>query len=106
MAAFFGFLAAKFPYDAAGAEFAIKAGVGAGLAEVQALLTISQFMLLAVNARVPVRVKTAFIHAVIIAKRGILPKSRSWAPEILTESFHRTPCFLVSCSHPVLESPH
>jgi hypothetical protein len=58
----FGFFAAEFPDDAARAELAVEAGVGAGAASVQALLAISQFMLLAVNARVPVRVKTAFIH--------------------------------------------
>jgi hypothetical protein len=74
MTALFGFLAAEFPDDAAGPEFAINAGVGAGLAEVQALLAVSQFVLLAVNARVSVRVKTAFIHAVIITKCSSPPK--------------------------------
>jgi hypothetical protein len=40
LAPLFGNLAAEFPDDAAGPEFAIKAGIGAGLAEVQALLTV------------------------------------------------------------------
>ncbi len=70
-----GLFAAEFPDDAAGAEFAIKAGVGAGLAEVQALLAIAQFMLLAPHARVPVRVKAAFLHRLIIAKRATPPKA-------------------------------
>jgi hypothetical protein len=75
-AALLGFLAAEFPNDAARAEFAIEAGVGAGATSVQAFLAVAQFMLLAVNARVPVRVKTAFIHGLIIAKRAIAPKAR------------------------------
>jgi hypothetical protein len=70
----FGFLAAEFPDDAALAKFAIKAGVRAGPTKVQAFLAVSQFMLLAVDARFPVRVKTAFIHKIIISKTAWPPR--------------------------------
>jgi hypothetical protein len=57
--ALLGFLAAEFPDDAAGAELAVEARVGAGLAEIQALLTVAQFMLLAPDCGLALRVKTA-----------------------------------------------
>jgi hypothetical protein len=57
-----GFLAAEFPNDAARAELAVEAGVGAGLAEVQALLAVAVFVLLALDAGGPVGVKTAGGH--------------------------------------------
>jgi hypothetical protein len=62
LAAFLGFLAAQLPDDAAGAEFAVKARVGAGLAQVQALLAIAVFVLLALDAGRPVRVKATGGH--------------------------------------------
>jgi hypothetical protein len=57
-----GFFAAEFPDDAAGAEFAVEAGVGAGLAVVQALLTVGDLHFLAEDTGVPVRVMAAFVH--------------------------------------------
>jgi hypothetical protein len=57
-----GFLAAEFPDDAALAEFAVEAGVGAGFAVVQALLAVGDLHFLAQHAGVPVRVMAAFIH--------------------------------------------
>ena len=59
LAALLGFLAAEFPDDAARAEFAVEAGVGAGPAGVQALLAITDFVLLAHDVGGPLRVKTA-----------------------------------------------
>ena len=61
-----GFFAAQLPNDAAGAKFAVKAGVGAGAADVQAFLAVAELHLLADHAGLPVRVKTAFIHKNII----------------------------------------
>jgi len=58
----FGLLAAEFPDDAALAEFAVEAGVGAGPARVQALLAVGNLHFLADDAGVPVRVMAAFIH--------------------------------------------
>jgi len=95
-----GLFAAEFPDDAFPAEFAVDAGVGAGLAKVQALLAVPQFMLLAGDARFPLRVKTACIHTVIIAKGGDPPKftsgvlglravGRASVPAILKFSGHR-----------------
>jgi hypothetical protein len=57
-----GLLAAEFIDDAAGAEFAVETRVGAGLAVIQALLTVGDLHLLAEHAGVPVRVVAAFIH--------------------------------------------
>jgi hypothetical protein len=82
LTALLGFFAAEFPDDAALAELAVEAGVGTGAASVQAFLTVPHFIFLALHAGLPVRVKTAAIHGVIITKRGILPKSRSWLPGI------------------------
>jgi hypothetical protein len=62
LAALLGLLAAEFPDDAAGAEFAIDAGVGAGPAFIQALLAVAVLHLLAQDAGVPLRVMAAFIH--------------------------------------------
>ncbi len=62
LAALFGFLAAEFPDDAAGTVFAVKARVGAGLAEVQALLAVAVFVFLALHTGGPVRMKTAISH--------------------------------------------
>jgi hypothetical protein len=50
---FLGFLAAEFPDDAAGAEFAVEAGVGAGPASIQALLAVADLHFLADDAGVP-----------------------------------------------------
>ncbi len=61
-AALLGFLAAEFPDDAAGAEFAVEAGVGAGPASVQALLAVAVFVLLAHDASPPLRVKSTITH--------------------------------------------
>jgi hypothetical protein len=55
-------LAAELPDDAAGAELAVKAGVGAGPAVVQALLAVGDLHFLAEDTGVPVRVMAAFIH--------------------------------------------
>jgi hypothetical protein len=55
-------LAAELIDDAAGAEFAVEAGVGAGPAIVQALLAVGDLHFLAEDAGVPVRVVAAFIH--------------------------------------------
>ena len=66
-----GFFAAQFPDDAAGAELAIKTGVGAGFALVQALLAIPEFHLLALHAGLPPWVMTAFspsIHNYSLSK--------------------------------------
>ena len=57
-----GLFAAEFPNDAAGAELAVEAGVGAGLAVIQALLAVGHLHLLAQDTGVPVRVMAAFIH--------------------------------------------
>jgi hypothetical protein len=57
-----GFFAAEFPDDAAWAELAIEAGVGAGPAVIQALLAVGDLHFLAQDAGVPVRVVAAFIH--------------------------------------------
>jgi hypothetical protein len=68
----FGLLAAEFPDDAAGAELAVEAGVGAGPTIIQALLAITDLHLLAGDAGVPLRVMAAFtheFHSVIISKR-------------------------------------
>jgi hypothetical protein len=64
---FLGLFAAEFPDNTAGAELAVNAGVGAGPAGIQALLAVAEFMLLALHASFPLRVKTACIHTVIIA---------------------------------------
>ena len=61
-APFPGLLAAEFPDDAALAEFAVEAGVGAGPAGVQALLAVGDLHFLADDAGGPVRVMAAFIH--------------------------------------------
>lgn len=58
----FGILAAEFPDDAAGAEFAVEARIGAGPAGVQAFLAVADFHFLADDAGVPVRVMAALIH--------------------------------------------
>jgi hypothetical protein len=68
LAALFSFLAAEFPDDAAWAKLAVQAGVGAGAASVQAFLAVPQFMFLALYAGLPLRMKSAGIHKVIIAK--------------------------------------
>ena len=71
LAALPGFFAAEFPDDAALAEFAVEAGVGAGPAVVQALLAVGDLHFLADDAGVPVGVVAAFIHKLhedIIAK--------------------------------------
>jgi hypothetical protein len=57
-----GFLAAQLPDDAAAPELAVDTGVGAGLAEVQALLAVAVFVLLALDAGRPVGVETAGGH--------------------------------------------
>jgi len=57
-----GLFAAEFPDDAALAEFAVEAGVGAGPAIIQALLAVGDLHFLADDAGVPVRVVAAFIH--------------------------------------------
>jgi len=62
LAPFPGFLAAELPDDAALAEFAVEAGVGAGPASVQALLAVGNLHFLADDTGVPVRVMAAFIH--------------------------------------------
>jgi hypothetical protein len=62
LAALFGLLAAEFPDEAARAEFAVDTGVGAGLAQVQALLAVTELHFLAADAGLPVRVKAAFVH--------------------------------------------
>jgi len=58
----FGLFAAEFPDDAALAEFAVEAGVGAGPAGVQALLAVGDLHFLADDTGVPGRVMAAFIH--------------------------------------------
>jgi hypothetical protein len=66
-----GLFAAEFPDDAALAEFAVEAGVGAGLTVIQAFLAVGHLHLLAQDAGVPVRMVAAFIHVFhgdIIAK--------------------------------------
>jgi hypothetical protein len=75
LAALLGLFAAEFPDDAAGAEFAVNTGVCAGPAHVQAFLAVAELHLLADHAGVPVRVKTAFVHAIIISKHGVSPKA-------------------------------
>jgi hypothetical protein len=70
-----GLFAAELPDDAALAEFAVEAGVGAGLTVVQALLAVGHLHFLADDAGVPVRVMAALIHKFhghIIAKVLIL----------------------------------
>jgi hypothetical protein len=62
LTALFGFLAAEFPDDAALAKFAVDTGVGAGLAQIQAFLAVTELHFLAEDAGLPVRVKAAFIH--------------------------------------------
>jgi hypothetical protein len=62
LAALLGFLTAEFPDNAARTELAVEAGVGAGLAQVQALLAVAQFMLLAIDGGFPLRMKTAVAH--------------------------------------------
>jgi hypothetical protein len=57
-----GLFAAEFPDDAALAELAVEAGIGAGPAVVQALLAVGDLHLLAEDAGVPVRVMAAFVH--------------------------------------------
>jgi hypothetical protein len=57
-----GFLAAEFPDNAALAEFAVEAGIGAGPAIIQALLAVGDLHFLAEDAGVPVRMVAAFIH--------------------------------------------
>ena len=67
----FGLFAAEFPDDAALAEFAVEAGVGAGPARVQALLAVGDLLFLAQDTGVPVRMMAVFIykfHWYIIAK--------------------------------------
>jgi len=61
LATFFGFFAAEFPDDAPLAKFTIDAGVGAGLAQVQAFLTIIIIHFLTMDAGLPIGVKAA-IH--------------------------------------------
>ena len=58
----FRLFAAEFPDDAAGAEFAVETGVGAGLTVIQALLAVRHLHLLAQHTGVPIRVMAAFIH--------------------------------------------
>ena len=58
---FLGFFAAKFPDDAPLAKLAIDAGVGTGLALIQAFLAVIVIHFLAMDARFPVGMKTA-IH--------------------------------------------
>jgi hypothetical protein len=58
----FGLFTAEFPDDAALAEFAVEAGVGAGPAIIQALLAVADLHFLADHAGVPLRVVAAFIH--------------------------------------------
>jgi len=67
LAALFGFLAAKFPNYAPRAKLAIGAGVGTGLAVIQAFLTIIIIHFLAMDACFPVGVKTA-VHKKILKK--------------------------------------
>jgi hypothetical protein len=62
LTALFGFFAAEFPDDAAGAELAVEAGVGAGPAIIQAFLAVGDLHLLAQHAGGPVRVMAAFVH--------------------------------------------
>jgi hypothetical protein len=69
-------LAAEFPDEAFAAEFAVEAGVGAGLAEIQALLAVTELHLLAADRGVPVRVKTTIFHKFIITNGGDNPKGR------------------------------
>jgi hypothetical protein len=59
-AAFAGLLAAQFPDDAARAEFAVEARVGAGPALIQTLLAIPELHLLALDAGLPLGMKSAF----------------------------------------------
>jgi hypothetical protein len=73
LTAFFGLFAAQFPDDALSAELAVNAGVGAGLALIQAFLAVAQFMFLAADRSVPIRVKAAFVSE---AHRFILSKTR------------------------------
>jgi hypothetical protein len=58
----FRLLAAELPDDAARAELAVEAGVGAGPAIIQAFLAVGDLHLLAQDAGGPVRVMAAFIH--------------------------------------------
>jgi len=60
LATLLGLFAAEFPDDAALARFAIIAGVGAGLALVQAFLAIVVLHLVAAIRGLPPRVKAAF----------------------------------------------
>jgi hypothetical protein len=60
----FRLFAAEFPDDAALAEFAVEAGVGAGPAVIQAFLAVGDLHFLAQDAGVPVRVMAAFIHKI------------------------------------------
>ena len=69
-----GLFAAEFPDDAALAEFAVEAGVGAGPAVIQALLAVGDLHFLADHAGVPVRVMAAFIH---IFHKDIIAKVRT-----------------------------
>ncbi len=64
LAPFPGFLTAEFPDDAALTEFTVEAGVGAGLADVQTLLAVADFVLLTHDGGGPFRVKTAMVHEI------------------------------------------
>jgi hypothetical protein len=68
LAASFSFLAAEFPDDAARTKLAVQAGISASAACVQAFLAVSQFMFLTLHASLALRMKSAGIHRVIIAK--------------------------------------
>jgi hypothetical protein len=84
LAPLFGLLAAELPDDAALAEFAIEAGVGAGPARVQALLAVGNLHFLADDAGVPVRVMAAFIHkfhCAIITKPVVLNQAAREFPD-------------------------
>ena len=55
-----GLFAAEFPDDAAGAEFTVKTGIGAGPAGIQAFLAVPELHFLALHASLPSRVIAAF----------------------------------------------
>jgi hypothetical protein len=81
-----GLLAAEFPDDAALTEFAVEAGVGTGLAVIQALLAIGDLHFLAQDAGVPVRVMAAFIH---VFHNVIISNKTPWENTIAGEANRR-----------------
>jgi hypothetical protein len=93
-----GLFTAEFPNDAALAELAVEAGVGAGPASVQALLAVADLHFLADHAGVPVRVVAAFVHVFhknIIAKVLTLNQSEIEIENHfrgLSPSFKNPPC--------------